>query len=44
VALSDLGNPWLVFVGAEVNEMGVGNLDQMAWQQVNIAPPDRPGQ
>jgi N-acetyl-1-D-myo-inositol-2-amino-2-deoxy-alpha-D-glucopyranoside deacetylase len=44
VALSELGNPWLVFVGAEVNEMGVGNLDQTAWQQVNIAPAAGQGQ
>lgn len=35
-ALSDLGNPWLIFVGADVEEVGVGILDQIAWQQVNV--------
>jgi hypothetical protein len=44
VALLDLGEPWLVFVGAEVDEIGVGILDQIAWQQVNIAPLAGPGQ
>ncbi len=37
-ALSDLGDPWLIFVGADVEEMGVGILDQIAWQQVNLEP------
>jgi N-acetyl-1-D-myo-inositol-2-amino-2-deoxy-alpha-D-glucopyranoside deacetylase len=43
VPLSDLGDPWLVFVGANVEEIGVGILDQIAWQQVNIAPAPVPG-
>jgi len=43
VTLSDLGDPWLVFVGADVEEIGVGILDQIAWQQVNIAPAPEPG-
>ena len=37
-ALADLGDPWLIFVGADVAEAGVGILDQIAWQQVNIEP------
>jgi LmbE family N-acetylglucosaminyl deacetylase len=37
-ALSDLGDPWLIFVGADVAEAGVGILDQIAWQQVNLEP------
>jgi hypothetical protein len=43
VPVSDLGDPWLVFVGAHVEELGVGILDQIAWQQVNIAPAGEPG-
>jgi N-acetyl-1-D-myo-inositol-2-amino-2-deoxy-alpha-D-glucopyranoside deacetylase len=42
VPLSDLGDPWLVFVGANIEEIGVGILDQVAWQQVNITPSPRP--
>jgi LmbE family N-acetylglucosaminyl deacetylase len=34
--LSDLGDPWLIFVGADVEEVGVGILDQIAWQQVDV--------
>lgn len=41
VSLSDIGNPWLVFVGADVEESGVGILDEIAWQQVNSTP--KPG-
>ena len=37
-ALADLGDPWLIFVGADVAETGVGILDQIAWQQVNLEP------
>jgi len=37
-ALSDLGDPWLIFVGADVAEAGVGILDQIAWQQVDLEP------
>jgi LmbE family N-acetylglucosaminyl deacetylase len=36
--LADLGDPSMVFVGANVDELGVGILDQIAWQQVNIVP------
>ena len=36
--LSDLGDPWLIFVGADVEELGVGILDQIAWQQVDVEP------
>jgi len=43
-ALADLGDPWLVFVGAEVEEIGMSILDQIAWQRVNIAPASGPGQ
>ena len=41
--LADLGDPWLLFVGADVEDIGVGILDQTAWQQVNIGPAPGPG-
>jgi LmbE family N-acetylglucosaminyl deacetylase len=34
VSLAVLGNPWLVFIGANVEEVGTGILDQIAWQAV----------
>ena len=37
-ALSDLGDPWLIFVGADVEEVVVGILDQIAWQQIDVEP------
>lgn len=36
VSLADLGEPWVVFLGADVMQTGVGILDKIAWQQVNI--------
>ncbi len=39
VSLTDLGDPWMLFLGADVMESGVGVLDQIAWQQVYL--PDR---
>jgi LmbE family N-acetylglucosaminyl deacetylase len=36
VNLAELGNPWLVFIGANVEEVGTGILDQIAWQAVII--------
>lgn len=38
VSLAELGNPWLVFVGADVDELGVGALDQTAWKDVLVTP------
>jgi LmbE family N-acetylglucosaminyl deacetylase len=37
-SLSELGDPWVVFVGADVEENGLGILDQIAWQMVKIHP------
>ena len=35
VSLAELGDPWLVFIGANVEELGTGGiLDQIAWQAV----------
>ncbi len=36
VSLAELGNPWLVFIGVDVEEVGTGILDQVAWQAVLI--------
>ena len=36
VGLSELGSPWLVAIGANVRELGVGTLDQIAWQMVDV--------
>ena len=37
VGMSDLGDPWLLVVGASVEEVGAGILDQTAWQVVYVA-------
>lgn len=34
ISMASLGDPWLIFTGAEVEETGTGILDQIAWQQV----------
>jgi LmbE family N-acetylglucosaminyl deacetylase len=39
---SELGHPWMVFVGAEVRGPEVGILDQVAWQLVTIEPVGQP--
>jgi len=36
VSLNDLGNPWRVFTGANVEEFGISIVDQVAWQQVDL--------
>lgn len=36
VKLSDLRNPWLLILGADVKETGTGILDQIAWQLVYV--------
>jgi LmbE family N-acetylglucosaminyl deacetylase len=41
-SLSELGDPWSVFVGADVEETGLGILDQVAWQIVKIQPDGPP--
>jgi len=38
VSLADLGHPWLLAVGADVEESGVGIVDQIAWQTVYVEP------
>jgi LmbE family N-acetylglucosaminyl deacetylase len=38
VSFADLGHPWLLAVGADVEESGVGILDQIAWQLANVEP------
>jgi hypothetical protein len=34
--LDELGNPWFFFAGADVEEIGTGIVDQIAWQEVRI--------
>ena len=41
VSLSELGNPWIIFLGADVEEIGVGILDQVAWQSIYLEPNKR---
>jgi LmbE family N-acetylglucosaminyl deacetylase len=36
VSMSELGNPGWIFVGADVEEMGVSIVDQTAWQEVTM--------
>jgi LmbE family N-acetylglucosaminyl deacetylase len=36
VSLADLGQPWLVFVGANTKEGSMAILDQIAWQAVYV--------
>ena len=36
VSMAELGNPWLLFAGANVAEEGVGILDQAAWQMIYV--------
>jgi LmbE family N-acetylglucosaminyl deacetylase len=36
VSLAELGNPWVIFVGANVEGVGPELLDQIAWQAVYI--------
>lgn len=38
IRIAELGNPNMLFVGANVEQLGVGILDQTAWQQVNLTP------
>ena len=38
VGLSELGDPWALFVGANVKAPGKGLLDQIAWQIVYLEP------
>jgi hypothetical protein len=38
VSLGELGNPWLLFIGANVAELSAAILDQIAWQAVTVAP------
>ena len=33
---TELGDPWLLFLGANVREVGTGILDQVAWQAVTV--------
>ena len=44
VSLADLGNPWLVFAGANSEEAGMAILDQIAWQAIYVAPAVQTGQ
>ena len=39
--VSELGNPWWVFAGADVRGMGSSVFDQVAWQMVRLQPPRR---
>jgi N-acetyl-1-D-myo-inositol-2-amino-2-deoxy-alpha-D-glucopyranoside deacetylase len=39
VSISDLGNPGWLFAGGNVEELGVDLVDQVAWQQVDLATP-----
>ena len=39
VGLSALGNPDWLFTGGDVEELGIDLVDQIAWQQVDLAPP-----
>jgi LmbE family N-acetylglucosaminyl deacetylase len=39
VGISDLGNPGWLFAGGNVEELGVDIVDQIAWQQVDLAAP-----
>jgi LmbE family N-acetylglucosaminyl deacetylase len=41
--LSSLGSPWWIFTGANVTELGINIVDQIAWQQVDLTTPV-PGQ
>jgi LmbE family N-acetylglucosaminyl deacetylase len=36
VKLADLGDPWIIFLGADVEEVGTGIIDQTAWQYVEM--------
>ena len=36
--VSELGNPWWVFAGADVRGMGSSVFDQVAWQMVRLQP------
>jgi LmbE family N-acetylglucosaminyl deacetylase len=38
IELSSLGNPWMIFLSANVEEASTGILDQVAWQLVEIGP------
>lgn len=38
ISLAGLGQPWLVFAGANSEEAGMAILDQIAWQAVFINP------
>jgi len=33
---TELGDAWLLFLGANVREVGTGILDQVAWQAVTV--------
>ena len=33
---TELGDAWLLFLGANVRELGTGILDQVAWQAVTV--------
>lgn len=35
--LGDLGDPWIVFFGADVEQIGTGIIDQIAWQYLELA-------
>jgi hypothetical protein len=36
ISLAELGNPWIIFVGVNVEGAGPELLDQTAWQAVYI--------
>jgi LmbE family N-acetylglucosaminyl deacetylase len=36
IKLEDLGNPWIIFFGADVEQVGTGVIDQTAWQSVEL--------
>lgn len=38
MSMTDLGEPWLIFVGASSQGNGVGILDQVAWQNIEVKP------
>jgi LmbE family N-acetylglucosaminyl deacetylase len=41
--LSDLGDPWRIYTGGNVEELGIDLVDQIAWQQGDLSTPV-PGQ
>jgi hypothetical protein len=38
MSIAELGEPWLIFVGASSQGNGVGILDQVAWQNIEVRP------